>query len=301
MGEMKGKASLEFEHPPVIVSAASVVGKKEGEGPLGPLFDQVEQDDMCGKDNWEQAESALQKQAADKAIEKGGLRKTDLRYLFAGDLLGQLIATSFGTVDLEVPLFGLYGMELKQIIPVGGGNHLRLVCAKRGATLTCMKFSTRPEEFPFAPGEVLDLAVTLEAKEFRGEPQLTVSVREAKLSGLNMEECVHTYRLYESIRRGESLTPAEGGEVLPTRQDLAGLYRKLVSYQGSAFGVQALLGSLPGMNLGKLLLGLDMLQERRLVALMGGEERRSAQILPTQGKVDIFASPVYQQAKALVK
>ena len=199
------------------------------------------------------------------------------------------------------PLFGLYGMELKQIIPVGGGNHLRLVCAKRGATLTCMKFSTRPEEFPFAPGEVLDLAVTLEAKEFRGEPQLTVSVREAKLSGLNMEECVHTYRLYESIRRGESLTPAEGGEVLPTRQDLAGLYRKLVSYQGAAFGVQALLGSLPGMNLGKLLLGLDMLQERRLVALMGGEERRSAQILPTQGKVDIFASPVYQQAKALVK
>lgn len=199
------------------------------------------------------------------------------------------------------PLFGLYGMELKQIIPVGGGNHLRLVCAKRGATLTCMKFSTRPEEFPFAPGEVLDLAVTLEAKEFRGEPQLTVSVREAKLSGLNMEECVHTYRLYESIRRGESLTPAEGEEVLPTRQDLAGLYRKLVSYQGAAFGVQALLGSLSGMNLGKLLLGLDMLQERRLVALMGGEERRSAQILPTQGKVDIFASPVYQQAKALVK
>ena len=61
------------------------------------------------------------------------------------------------------------------------------------------------------------------------------------------------------------------------------------------------MGSLPGMNLGKLLLGLDMLQERRLVALMGGEERRSAQIPPTQGKVDIFASPVYQQAKALVK
>ena len=39
MGEMKGKASLEFEHPPVIVSAASVVGKKEGEGPLPePVF-----------------------------------------------------------------------------------------------------------------------------------------------------------------------------------------------------------------------------------------------------------------------
>ncbi len=51
----------------------------------------------------------MQKRTADLVIEKGGIRKSDLRYLFAGDLLGQLIATSFGTVDLEIPLFGLYG------------------------------------------------------------------------------------------------------------------------------------------------------------------------------------------------
>ena len=109
MGQMKGKASIEFEHPPVIISAGSVVGKKEGEGPLGSLFDEVELDDMFGMDNWEQAESTMQKKTADLVIEKGGIRKGDLRYLFAGDLLGQLIATSFGTVDLEIPLFGLTG------------------------------------------------------------------------------------------------------------------------------------------------------------------------------------------------
>jgi len=98
-----GKASIKFEEPPVIESMASIVGKKEGQGPLGKLFDVVEQDDMFGADTWEQAESALQKQTADLAIEKGDVRKKDIRYLFAGDLLGQLIATSFGTVDLEIP------------------------------------------------------------------------------------------------------------------------------------------------------------------------------------------------------
>lgn len=51
----------------------------------------------------------MQKQAADLALEKGDIHRKDIRYLFAGDLLGQLIATSFGTVDLEIPLFGLYG------------------------------------------------------------------------------------------------------------------------------------------------------------------------------------------------
>ncbi len=105
----RGKASIEFEEPPVIISSASVAGKKEGEGPLGGCIDVVEQDEMFGMENWEQAESAMQKQTADLALEKGGIRKKEIRYLFAGDLLGQLIATSFGTVDLEIPLFGLYG------------------------------------------------------------------------------------------------------------------------------------------------------------------------------------------------
>lgn len=104
-----GKASVKFEKPPVIVSDASVVGEKEGEGPLGSLFDIVEADPMLGKKNWEEAESALQKQAADLAIQKGEMQKDDIRYLLAGDLLGQLIATSFGTADLDIPLFGLYG------------------------------------------------------------------------------------------------------------------------------------------------------------------------------------------------
>ena len=199
------------------------------------------------------------------------------------------------------PLFGLYGMELRQIVPVGGGNHLRLVCAKKGATLNCMKFGMRAEEFPFVPGETLDLAVTLEAKEFRGEPQLTVSVRDMKLAGLDMDRCVHSYRLYEKVRREEPLAPGEGEELLPTRKDLADLYRKLASLKGEAFGTQSLLGTLPGFTLGKLLLCLDMLEERKLVALTGGEERKTAQLLPTQGKVDIFASPVFQQAKSLAE
>lgn len=199
------------------------------------------------------------------------------------------------------PLFGLYNMELRQVVPVGGGNHLRLICAKKGVAVTCMKFGTTPEDFPFSPGDVLDLAVTLEAKEFRGEQKLTVSVRDIKLSGLDMDQCIHTYRLYEKLQREEPLSPQEGAELLPSRQDLAVLYRKLVSLRGQGFSAQSLARDLPGFHLGKVLLGLDMLEESRLVSLLGGEERKSAEILPTQGKVDIFAAPAYQKAKRLVK
>ena len=105
----RGKASLAFENGPQILGKASVARKKEGEGPLGEQFDIIEPDPLLGCENWEEAESALQKEAADLVIERAGLVRSEVRYLFAGDLLGQLIATSFGTVDLELPLFGLYG------------------------------------------------------------------------------------------------------------------------------------------------------------------------------------------------
>lgn len=105
----KGIQSIEFDLPPGIESAASIVGKKEGEGPLGKYFDIVEEDPKAGQKTWEEAESMLQKCAIELAMEKAGLSKEDIRYLFCGDLLGQIIATSFGVVDYEIPVFGLYG------------------------------------------------------------------------------------------------------------------------------------------------------------------------------------------------
>ena len=104
-----GTQSIQFDEAPYILSSASVVGTKEGEGPLGGLFDMVGSDDLFGEDNWEAAESTLQKEAAVLAMGKAGVSKEEIRYIFGGDLLGQSIATTFGLMELNIPLFGLYG------------------------------------------------------------------------------------------------------------------------------------------------------------------------------------------------
>ena len=89
MNTIVGKQSICFQRPPQIVSAASVVGKKESEGPLGTLFDQVEPDPKAGQATWEEAESALQKRAAQLAMQKAaelpGPGVPPVRYLFSGD------------------------------------------------------------------------------------------------------------------------------------------------------------------------------------------------------------------------
>lgn len=148
-----GKASLRFKHPAFVASWASVAGKKEGQGPLADEIDVKEQDEMFGMENWEQAESAMQKQAADMALEKGNIHRREVRYLFAGDLLGQLIATSFGTVDLEIPLFGLYGACSTMGEALGlGAMCVNAGYADRVLALASSHYATAEKQFRFPLG-----------------------------------------------------------------------------------------------------------------------------------------------------
>ena len=149
----RGRASLVFEHPPVIEAAASVAGKKEGEGPLRGRFDLVAEDDRMGKKTWEEAESAMQEAACRLALKKGELERGQIQYLFAGDLLGLLIATSFGVADLEIPLFGLYGAcsTIGEALCLGAMT-VAAGYGERVLTVSSSHFATAEKQFRFPLG-----------------------------------------------------------------------------------------------------------------------------------------------------
>ena len=107
--ERIGKYTVGLANRPTILGYAAVGGKKEGEGPLGRHLDAVFEDAHLGMDTWEQAESALQREALTRAVEKTGLAKSQLQVLFAGDLLNQNIASTFGLREMGVPLVGQFG------------------------------------------------------------------------------------------------------------------------------------------------------------------------------------------------
>ena len=108
-GKKLGAQTAALAHPPVLAAWANVVGKKEGEGPLGGTFDYIDTDDTFGEATWEKSESAMQKQALGLALNKGGLAASGLDWLFAGDLLNQCIGSSYAARDQQVPFLGLYG------------------------------------------------------------------------------------------------------------------------------------------------------------------------------------------------
>lgn len=150
MTQKLGKASARLEQPVYIIGSASIVGKKEGEGPLGLLFDMVGEDDMFGCKTWEEAESSLQKDAIYMALGKAGLRPEDISFLYAGDLLGQSIATSFGVSSYQIPLLGVYGAcstcgesLILGAMSISGGFADKVAC------VTSSHFASAEKEFRF--------------------------------------------------------------------------------------------------------------------------------------------------------
>lgn len=104
-----GKRSIKFENKPILLDCASIVGPKEKSGPLSNFFDRCIDDVYFDEKTFEKAESKFMKEAITLAINKAGISKNKIDYVFAGDLLNQCISSGYAIRDIEIPFFGLYG------------------------------------------------------------------------------------------------------------------------------------------------------------------------------------------------
>lgn len=130
-----GKQSVHIAGDVKIIASASIVGKKEGEGPLGSDFDLVTEDGHWGEKSWENAEVKLQKETIIRAVAKSGKSLGDMDMVFAGDLINQCICSSFGSRELGLPFYGLFSAcsTMSQSLSLGamaidGGFAENVVC-----------------------------------------------------------------------------------------------------------------------------------------------------------------------------
>lgn len=104
-----GKQTVRLSEGVAILSAASTVGPKEAEGPLGKYFDQKIEDAFFGEKSWELAESKFVEKNMELAIQKANRKAREIDYILCGDLLNQCTGSTFGIKKLGIPFLGLFG------------------------------------------------------------------------------------------------------------------------------------------------------------------------------------------------
>lgn len=191
------------------------------------------------------------------------------------------------------PVFGLFNMELSNVTPVGGGGHLRLTLEKNGAVITAMRFNTKPEALPYHIGDKIDLAVQLEAREFRGQPSLTVIVRDMKFAAFDTEKNIASLASFEKWQRGEMLSVEDKNRLYPDRACLAAIYRALRTVNGKETDQVRFVSQFgKDMTLGLFKTALLVFEERGLVHSEIADDTFTATLIETSGKTDITRSPV---------
>ncbi len=220
MTQQIGSQSLQFAEAPFILSSASVAGKKEGEGPIGESIDMVCSSDKFGEDCWEESESTMQKEAAALAMGKASLTPQDIRYIFAGDLLGQTIATSFGLMNYEIPLFGLYGA----CSTCGEALSLGAMCVAAGfadhvLALTSSHFASAEKQFRF-PVEYANQRPLSATWTVTGSGAFVLGKEKGKTKITGITTGIITdYGIRDSMNMGAAMAPAAARLIVQNFKD----------------------------------------------------------------------------------
>lgn len=216
-----GKQSILFANPPYIQYSACIAGKKEGEGPLGHMIEEINDDPMFGMNTWEEAESRLQALTVNKLLKKSNLLSGDIRYIFAGDLLGQLIGTTFGLMEFEIPVFGLYGA----CSTMGESMALASMCvnagyAQRVIALASSHFAGAEKQFryPLEYGNQRPLSASWTVT---GCGSLIIGSEESyvKIAGITTGKVVD-YGVKDSMNMGACMAPAAADLIYANFMDL---------------------------------------------------------------------------------
>lgn len=131
-----GKQTYKLKDDVVIRDTYTIVGSKEGDGPLKNNFDMIVKDDLWGEESFEKSERKFQLTAIENLLKKNSINKSEIDLLISGDLLNQIISSSFAARSLEIPYIGIYGACSSMALSMGlgallidGGFASNVICA----------------------------------------------------------------------------------------------------------------------------------------------------------------------------
>lgn len=206
-------------------------------------------------------------------------------------------------VGNPTPLFGFFEMELCEIIPVGGGKHLRLVLRRGKNTIKTILFNRAENEFHFVPKDVVDIAATIDVNYYNNLRDLNIVIKDIRLSGFDTESAAMNQNLYIDLAGGVSISADDAASLVPTREEFAHVYRYLRAEGGWSKPFEMLSARLwnDNINMGKLSVILSTMQELELALIENQEQNTYIKLLPAKEKKDLFSAGIMKTLQKIIK
>ncbi len=102
------KRTLYFKTHPKIVATSTIAGPKESNGSIKKYIEVKSDDDMFGENTFEKAENKMLFTAINNSIKNAKMKESDIDTIIAGDLLNQIISSTFAARRLNTAYLGVY-------------------------------------------------------------------------------------------------------------------------------------------------------------------------------------------------
>ena len=191
------------------------------------------------------------------------------------------------------PVFLLEKAVVEGIYPVSEGKHSRVRLRQGSTSLYAVWFGVKPEQVPYATGDMVDAALNLSVYASARGLQLSGRIIELHPAGFG-NAAAEQSALVQALRRGTPLTDEQKTRIAPVRSDIIAVYRELQTRRWHAEDLQPLFAKLGEEQTGKTLVALTALEQVGLIAPVEQNGAKFWQLVPTAGKKNLADAPILQ-------
>ena len=193
------------------------------------------------------------------------------------------------------PLFGLMGMEIVSINHIPNKNTVKLILSRGGEQVSCIKFSTPPDTFPFEKGDKVDVAINFSMNFFRGEKNYSAVVKGMKFSESDDEIIINSNILYQKFKQESPLSQIEKQTLIPNRDDVAKIFRYIREKNGFNFSAETLYHRIDRqVEYAKILIALDVLEDLSFISRKFDGENQYITYNANASKQDLYSSKIFE-------
>lgn len=186
-------------------------------------------------------------------------------------------------------VFGIYKLRLLGVTPLSEGKHIRLDLQKKDTKIRVVKFSTPYDDFPYKPGDELNLAVKVSKNAYNGKMYLSVQAVDIRLSSLDEGKYFAEKTAYDLYR----YTGKVDESLYPTREDCALVYKYLKKNNGYPYSLEDLYFRLQSnVTYGKLMFALKAFSQGGLI-----NYKKGITLNTVKEKVNLEETPILKALK----
>jgi single-stranded-DNA-specific exonuclease len=201
------------------------------------------------------------------------------------------------------PAFLIRRMRIDEITPISHDRHAKFYLSKNGQSFQGIIFGMGAKSCRFVRGDFVDVVFAPEINTYRGNSTVQMVIRDMRWSAEEQQRDESSQACYDAFCREEVLGRERAVELSPTRSDLVAVFRYVRTHAQEGLLTIPLrtlyrrvrYESGGNMNLGRLLVCLDVFAEFDLFNYTITEDEVSIRLPRFEGKADINGSVILKK------